>query len=139
MTHRTAVRIRLLLLSGALAFLSCACQESRFRLAADSRLPRWVQLPPGLSRADVTLTLGYYTAPWGDSAYFQLLDANGTKLDSASASIGREPIILNGAQYPSYQIVTVRGSTEVIEHRRQEPIFYICDDPVAKAKLGIKN
>jgi hypothetical protein len=41
-------------------------------------------------------------------------------------------------QYPGYEVVTVDGMTEVIEHRRMEPIFYITDDPQVKQRLGVQ-
>jgi hypothetical protein len=31
--------------------------------------------------------------------------------------------------YPSYQAVTFNGVTEIIEHRKMEPIFYVTDKP----------
>jgi hypothetical protein len=30
--------------------------------------------------------------------------------------------------YPIYEATTVNGITEIIEHRKMEPIFYITDD-----------
>jgi hypothetical protein len=30
--------------------------------------------------------------------------------------------------YPSYEAITVNGITEIIEHRKMEPIFYVTDD-----------
>jgi len=41
--------------------------------------------------------------------------------------------------YPSYQIITVNGITDIIEHRRQEPVFYIPDDPSVWSELGIRQ
>jgi len=40
------------------------CSESQFKLAADSRLPNWVNLPTGLERRDVDVELWY----WGPIA-----------------------------------------------------------------------
>src|SRR5258708_39549150 len=56
---------------------------------------------------------------------------------------GSDPITLahtsTGARkgYPAYEIITVRGITEIIEHRQMEPIFYIADDPRVWAELGV--
>jgi hypothetical protein len=30
--------------------------------------------------------------------------------------------------YRSYEAITVNGITEIIEHRKMEPIFYVTDD-----------
>ena len=40
--------------------------------------------------------------------------------------------------YPSYEIISVNGLTEIIEHRRMEPIFYLTDDPHVKQQLGVR-
>jgi hypothetical protein len=39
--------------------------------------------------------------------------------------------------YPRYEVLTADGVTEVIEHRRLEPIFYITDDPEVRRKLSV--
>jgi len=41
--------------------------------------------------------------------------------------------------YPSYEIITVGRTTEVIEHRKMEPIFYVTDDPSVLSKLGVSK
>jgi hypothetical protein len=37
--------------------------------------------------------------------------------------------------YPSYEIVTAGGITEIIEHKQMGPVFYINDDPSIRVKL----
>jgi hypothetical protein len=37
--------------------------------------------------------------------------------------------------YPQYEVLTSDGITEIVEHRRQEPVFYISDDPGVGGKL----
>jgi hypothetical protein len=32
------------------------------------------------------------------------------------------------SDYPSYEAITVNGITEIIEHRKMEPIFYVTND-----------
>lgn len=39
--------------------------------------------------------------------------------------------------YPSYSVITVNGITDIIEHRKMEPIFYVTDDPAIWKKLGV--
>jgi hypothetical protein len=75
-------RIKHLFLFGTLLasawFANWGCEEffpeSTFKLATDSRLPRWVTLAPGLTRANTSLQLSYYVKPWGSIAQFVLLD-----------------------------------------------------------------
>jgi hypothetical protein len=57
--------------------------------------------------------------------------------------VGKEPQtvvpqpLTGWISYPSYKILTARGLTEVIEHRRMEPIYYVTDDPDVRRKLGV--
>lgn len=34
--------------------------ESTFELASESKLPEWITIPPGHTRADVLITMSYY-------------------------------------------------------------------------------
>ena len=118
--------------------------ESTFELAGESRLPKWITLPPGLTRADVSITMSYYVKPWGRSATLTLQDTKGHKLTKVDGKLkGSEPFQLKHPPqgfppgYPSYEIVTVNGITEIIEHRKPEPLFYITDDPAVWKELGV--
>jgi hypothetical protein len=121
--------------------------ESTFELASESRLPKWITIPPGLTRADVSVTMSYYIKPWGSTATFitQYRDIQTpTKVDGKVK--GLEPFHLKNPPkgfppgYPSYEIITVNGITEIIEHRKMEPIFYVTDDPaVWKELMGVEH
>ena len=109
--------------------------ESTFKLASESRPPKWIALPPGSSRADVSITMRYYVKPWGSSATFVLEDTKGEILKKVDAKVKcKEPFQLKNpprgfaSGYPSYEAITVDDTTEIIEHRKMEPIFYITDD-----------
>jgi hypothetical protein len=58
--------------------------ESTFQLASELRLPKWVTLPPELTRANASLTMNYRLAPWR-SAQFILQDKNGHMLKKKMA------------------------------------------------------
>jgi hypothetical protein len=118
--------------------------ESTFELANESRLPKWITLPPGLTRADVSITMSYYIMPWGSSATFILEDTKGRTLKKAGGKVkGLEPLQLKHPPpgfppgYPAYEVITVNGTTEIIEHRKMESIFYITDDPAVWKELGV--
>jgi hypothetical protein len=118
--------------------------ESTFELASESRLPKWITLPPRLTRADVSITMSYYVKPWGSSATFMLKDKNGQLLTKVNGKAkGSEPFHLKHPPsgfppgYPSYEVITLNGITEIIEHRTMEPIFYITDDPAVWKELGV--
>jgi hypothetical protein len=139
---------RILLLFIALAILGSAtvgCEyfpEATFELANESRLPKWFNLPHGLARPDVSVTMNYYTAPWGRSATFVLHDMKKHVLAKIDGKMkGTEPLQLkmwtqgdtNG--YPSFEVITANGMTEIIEHKKMEPIFYITDNPAVWTEL----
>jgi hypothetical protein len=142
--HRLFIAI---LTSACLSLLGCEFfPESTFELAHESRLPKWFTLPPGLSRSDVTVTMSYYIKPSGRTATFILQDAKKRKLAEVSGSQkGLEPLTLKNLRpevspyYPSYEIITVNGITDIIEHRKMEPIFYMTDDPAVWAELGVSR
>jgi hypothetical protein len=118
--------------------------EATFELASESRLPKWITMPPGLIRADVATTMSYYVKPWGRSATFILKEKKGQIRAKVYGTIkGLEPLQLKHPPdgfppgYPSYELITVNGITEIIEHRKPEPIFYITDDLAVWKELGV--
>ncbi len=109
--------------------------EATFKLATDSRLPKWLTLPPGLTRANISLTMNYYVKPWGRSAQFILRDKNEQTIEKQSGKMScKQPFQLKTpsqylpSDYPAYEAITVNGITEIIEHRKMEPNFYVTDD-----------
>ena len=116
--------------------------ESTFELASESRLPKWITVPPGLTRADVSVTMSYYIKPWGSTATFIIQYRNIQTPAKVDGKVkGLEPLHLKhppqgfAPGYPSYEIITVNGITEIIEHRKMEPVFYITDDPAVWKEL----
>jgi hypothetical protein len=117
--------------------------ESTFQLANDSRLPEWVVLPQGLTRSDVSITMNYYIKPSGRTATFILQD---TRKQVLTKVVGKakcnEPFRIkvtkqeSGSDYPSYELITVNDISEVVEHRRMEPIFYISDDAAVRKEIS---
>ena len=108
--------------------------ESTFKLASDSRLPKWSQPPSGLARKEVSLTMSYYIYPSGRKAEFVMQDTTKHTLGRVQGVVAcNEPFHLkniNGSDYPAYEAITVDGTTEIVEHKAMEPIFYITDDAV---------
>jgi hypothetical protein len=73
-----------------------------------------------------------------------LRDAKGKTLTKVSGKVrGRGPNQLKESRpgsptgYPSYEVITVNGMTEIIEHRKMEPTFYVSDDPAVRKELGV--
>jgi hypothetical protein len=120
------------------------CSEANFDLAPESRLPKWFKLPAGLSRSDVTVTMDYYIPPWGRIAVFTMYDKKGHKIAKVTGKqkgdspneIKNRPLGFPSG-YPSYEIITVDSVTDIIEHRKMEPIFYVTDDSNVWKELGV--
>ena len=126
---------------GLLLLGSCgAFPESSFKLSPSSRLPMWIQLPAGIRRDEVTVTLDYYSSLLGGTATFSLYDSHKQRLRKVSGSTrGDHPLTLkNSSQgYPSYEVITINGLADVVEHRAMEPIFYMSDEPAVREELGV--
>ena len=135
LNHQRRLLLGMLLVIVCFAATGCEfLAESKFTLADESNLPKWVALPPGLTRADVLLTMSYYIMPWGRSARFILQDKHGQVLAREDGKLRcREPFQLKTQEsskgYPAYEPITINGITEIIEHRKMEPIFYVTDNP----------
>ena len=120
--------------------------ESTFELASESRLPKWITLPPGLTRTDVSITMSYYSIPWGRSAMFVLKDTKGqirTKIYGKTRGLGpnqlKQPPPGFPPGSPAYEVITVNGITDIIEHRKPDDIFYVTDDPAVWKELGVRQ
>jgi hypothetical protein len=136
------IKITIVLLVMAIA----GCAESNFDIAKASRLPKWFDMPAGLARADLNVTLDYYAAP--EKAVFTLYDRSGKRL---SVKKGKRyggylyPKELKNPPpgfpkgYPSYEVIIVDGIIDIVEHRQMAPIFYMTDDPAIWKEFGVKQ
>ncbi|MFZ0337529.1 MAG: hypothetical protein WAL45_05815 [Terracidiphilus sp.] len=86
--------------------------------------------------------MSYYTSPIGGDAKFFLRDNKGKKLAKISGKVKNlYPLQLRNPPqgfdpgYPSYEVVVVNSVTEIMEHRKMEPIFYVVDDPAVRKEL----
>lgn len=84
--------------------------------------------------------MNYYVKPWGRSATFVLHNGK-TRAKVDGKLKGNEPLQLKNppqgfpSGYPSYEVITVNGITDIIEHRKMEPFFYVTDDPAVWNEL----
>lgn len=135
---RGAVAVGLCLLVSRCAFLP----EASFELAKDSRLPKWFSIPPPLTRSQVSVRMDYYIPPWGRRATFTMMGPGNHVIAKVTGTVdGDEPKTLSrksagsNAAFPSYEVVTVSGVTDIVEHRKTEPLFCMSDDPKVWAAL----
>lgn len=132
---KALLRMKKYLLTVAICIACCAisgCVESSFTLANESRLPRGMLLPPGLTRKDVSVTLNYYASLRGPDVKFIVRDRKGKKLAEVKG---------NSRPYPDGNIVVINGITEVlalVPCARHEcyvqdgnviALFYVVDKP----------
>jgi DUF4097 and DUF4098 domain-containing protein YvlB len=91
----------------------------------------------------------YYPAPLKGSRRLAVITlrtrSGGHKLQEVQATLrGNMPVALNtGAvggdiEYPIYEVLTVDGVVDVVEHRRLEPVFYMTDDSSIRRSLGLR-
>jgi len=130
------------LLFVAICLSFCAingCVESIFLLTTDSRLPKWLTLPPGLTRADIKVGLEFMEPTRrGVDIKVVLTDRKYKKL----AEVSGKSFDLSGR----YFINVVNGLPEIIglthhinEHGVDYPYFFVVDDPALKRKLLDEN
>jgi hypothetical protein len=116
--------------------------ESTFTLAAESRLPKWFSIPSGYTRNDVTVEIYYYVPPPFIRKNFKAIlisppPENKTLLTKIGIKHKHQNYVNDRYQYPTYNVASVDGIEEIIEHKKGEPIFYISDDP--KLVSGLKQ
>ena len=57
------------------------CAEANWTLANESRLPKGIELPPGLTRKDVSVDMNTYVTLRGPDVKFMVRDSKGKKLE----------------------------------------------------------
>jgi hypothetical protein len=139
----------ILILLPFLMFVSChplrGFIESEFTLAQESPLPAWYpKLPEGYTRGDVTIKLRYYNPPFDiDNTVFWVESSWWHTLYKATGKSEHHPAYWKWAnedrtarRYPSFVNVTINGITEIIEHKKMEPIFYISNEETVKKVMS---
>jgi len=98
--------------------------------------------PTGTYTSDVSITMSLYDSLWGSDVKFVLQDKDGRTLkkiygkETPEGSLQlKHPPQGFPPGYPAYEVITANGITEVIEHRKMEPIFYVTDDPAVWKEL----
>lgn len=87
--------------------------------------------------------MSYFDSLWGNDVKFVVLGARehilyGKEKDGGPFQLKRPPQEFPPG-YPLYEVITINGITEIIEHKKMEPIFYITDDPVVwKELMGVQ-
>ena len=117
---------------------SCAmtgCVEANWTLANGSRLPKGIELAPGLTRKDVSVEMDTYVRRQGPDVKFIVRDKKGKKLAEVEGSSGPNPhdhiVVING-------ITEVLGVVPCTAHQcyvqdgHVVALFYVVDNPREK-------
>jgi hypothetical protein len=137
------IRARLIIVTAVVGMSLNGCgflPEATFTLSPTSRLPSWFELPPGYSRADVTVSMSYFVLSNGRTARLKMSTIRGETIAKVTGTLrSLNPSVLPGSHdgYPSYEVISVNGIVEVVEHRAMEPIFYVTDDIDVRKNLGL--
>ena len=118
--------------------------ESEFTLSPESRLPIWFdELADDTTREEVTIYLRYYTSPFDVDDTILILKKGWRTLGKVSGKSEHHPKYWAWAHedwpnrlYPGFVIITAEGKTEIIEHRKMEPIFYVSSEESVKQIMG---
>lgn len=124
--------------------LISGCAESSFTLSSESRLPKWFDVPQGLSRSELKVTLDYYVYPNERIATFKLYKQKGSIPLKTISGVqkGERPVSLQPTppgtpkKYPLYEIITFNDFVDIVEHKKRESVFYMTDDPAVWEELG---
>ena len=110
--------------------------ESTFYLADNSRLPKWFKVPAGYDEKRLTVRIDYYSP---SKAFFFLGNENvkaslidqlsdGNILDSKLGIKEYYPDPEVGSiTYPIQFEIHIDGTTELVEHKKMEPVFYLAN------------
>jgi len=127
-----------------IAWFVSGCVESEFHLAKESRLPVWFEIPDGMQREELDVVLTYYTSGPADLVLRDI--RKGKSLKRIKAKNIHHPEYWVWAQkdwpkrsHPAYVVLSVGDISEIIEHRKMEPIFYVSDESSVQISINSEN
>jgi hypothetical protein len=137
---RKLIIILLLIFSiSACDFIKYGYPEAQFKLSPESRLPKWVDIPSGYTRNDLTMTITYHVHLSGSLSRAKMvvksLVPDSKVLLEIVGKYYRHPLTKKQEWdvYPKYTVITVNGLGEVFEKRQKGNVLHITDAPKATA------
>ena len=122
-------------------FIKYGVPDSQLILSPESRLPKWVDIPPEYTRADLTMDICVYVHMLYIFSKAKMVvrgPAPEHKVIKEIVTTWRiHPITKKEAwdAYPIYVIHSANGIEEVLEQREPKNILYVSDDPKVTAVL----
>lgn len=125
--------------------------ESTFLLDSNCRIPKWFNLPVGMTRSSVSVKMSTYIGMDGRFSEFTLYNSKNEKISTLTGKQrGLEPISLmnetdsnsnsNTNSFTSYEVVTADGITDVVKYvymKNRGVMFCMLDDPSILKELGV--
>ncbi len=133
----TRLKIRRLAVLALAPILIAGCvSETKFTLASESRLPYWFPLPEESRRGDFKVTLEATAADREDESVVKIYKRG--SLFSFAQITGSSWVVMGSPENPPvYVAYTFNGVTDIVEHRRNKPVFYMSDDPKIRELGGL--
>lgn len=135
-----------ILLIALAACSSRGCVESEFHLAKDSRLPVWFHIPDGMNRQDLDVILTYYTTGPAEMTLLDIRGGNSKSLITIKGENKHHPEYWAWAQqdwpkrsHPGFVVINVNGVSEIIEHKKMEPLFYVSNEVAVQRVIAGNN
>lgn len=120
--------------SWALDLIKYGFAESNFELSPESRLPRWFEIPKGLSRNQITMTIDFFLGEpvkikaRGPFPLRRIIYKN-IGVSKIHPDTEKSYIEGQGFKEPFYIIITIDGVSEIFESREKNSVLHITDDP----------
>jgi len=127
----------------ALGFLhGCSTPESQFRLADESRPPKWCVKVSGEDPGRISATIAYYVAETR-YAVIQCMPERGRSKSIRVSVPGLEPLALGNADETrsatAYEVLVLDGDEEVVRHLQGNNRYWMVDDPNVLAAVHARR
>lgn len=144
MKNKLLIILLLVFSISACDFIKYGVPSSQLKLSPESRLPKWVDIPPEHTRADLTMEICVYVHMVYIFSKARMVvrgPAPDHKLIKEIVTTWRiHPLTKEqaGNVYPIYVIHSVNGVEEVFEQREPKNILHVSDDLKVTAVLNKK-
>jgi hypothetical protein len=122
-------------------FVKYGFPSAQHKLSPESRLPKWVDISPEYTRAELTMEIWIYVHPIFILSKDKLIVRGPAPehkvIQEIVATWRTHPLTKEQSWdvYPIYSILSVNGVEEVFEQREPKNILYVSDDPRVTAVL----
>ena len=111
---------------------------SNFKLAADSPMPVWAQMPENLSRTQMVATIDIYETVFTEmgDVIVKVSTTDGKVLLRAKGKWKWHPKSFKpgskSPEYPNWVIISINNTREIYEHKQHGNVLWIVDESKIK-------